>query len=674
MARTLPIVVLGLALGAGLAAWLLFAEGEPIARSPAVLTERNPSPKPTVAPLRAAPRRGASSATPESQAAAEHVAVRVVERESKTPVAGATVTLFDDDAPSREATTDASGVARVPGRLGEGGGRIRVRAAGFATQDAGASSDDVTVEMDRGVAADGIVLETDGRPIAGAHVVHRRVGEDEDCLAMGYPPLAEATTAADGTFRLEGLRADRAAEMSVSAPRHVTNSATWDPAAPGRVEIRLYRGGRITGVVLDPSRAPAGGASVGAYPVEAPEGTPILDGVTTDAAGRFEIDGVPLLGAWTLDAELDGFADADHGEVVVDAAHPEASCELLLRPLARIEVVVVDFANSPVEEGTVSYSADGEMAGRPLGPGGRCVLEVGRPGSCHIQVETPRHPFFETDATCTSGETTSLRVQLAEGVAIAGVVVDDLGHAVPQAEVRVQGHVGRSGQWFARSATSGDDGTFRVAGLAEQEHAVQASAPGHETVVVPLHFAESADTNRIVLRRNGHVTLRLRVPEASPPPESWGVVVVERVDKNKRCDSEVGDWTDGSVSKSLAPGRWIAVVQVDGFVHEGYPVEVTPGGESSLGEILLQRGGLLQGTVRDPAGKAVSGFHVVLSPVGDTSGEASWVASHLDGSFEDRRVAGRYRVVVTRGETTLATREVDLRDGEETNVEIVVGE
>lgn len=668
-ARTLAAAAFVVSLGV---LYWFFAGG--IVREPAAPQGAAGPPARTAEPPRAPPHRARSSEAPAAPAAGEGVVVRVVAKETKAPVAGASVTLFEDDVPPRDATTDASGVARVPGTLGEGGGRVRVRAAGFATKDGGADSDGVTVEMERGVAVDGVVTETDGRPIAGAHVVHRRGGDDEDCLAGGYPPLAEATTGADGTFRLEGLRADREAKMTVSAARHVAKSGTWDPAAPARVEIRLDRGGRITGVVLDAGRAPAAGASVYAYPSEpndVPDDTPIVDSVETDASGRFEIDGVPLVGAWTVEARKDGFANALPGAAVVDAAHPESSCDLLLRPLARIEVVVVDAAGAPVEEGTVSYSTPGQMAGVKLEPDGRCMLEIAEPGACRIKVETARHPFFETDATCASGETTPLRIELAEGVAIAGVVVDDLGRAVPQAKVEVQGHVGRDGRWFDRATTSGDDGAFRVAGLGAQKYAVKASARNHEMGTI-ADVVAPADGVRVVLGREGRASLRLRVPAGTPTPGTYSVTFVGR--DERRTETFGGDWGDGSVSISLSPGRWFALVQIDGFVHTAHPLEVSPGAESQLGEIVLERGGVLRGTVRDAAGKPSTDVRVEVSLVGDSSGAPFLPVVDDHGEFTDRKVAGRYRVVVTRGETTLATREVDLRDGEETKIEIVIDE
>ncbi len=667
-ARTLAAAVLVVVLGA--ACWF-FASGhveEPVAPPPAVRTDpAAPSP---LAPL---PPRERSPAAAEPTAADERVVVvRVVEKETKSPIVAATVALIADDLVPREATTDASGVARVSGPAGADGERLLVRAAGFSSQFAYANSNDVdvTVEMARGIAVAGVVLETDGRPIAGARVVHRRGGEDEDCLAESYPPLAEATTGADGAFRLEGLRSDRPAGISVSASRHVAKSARWDPAAPVRVEIRLDRAGRITGVVLDPTLAPAAGASVYAYQSESidPVGAPIDEDVTSDASGRYEIDGIPFVGAWTIVASKAGFAYALRGEVVVDAAHQEVSCDLLLRPLARIEVVVVDAAGAPVEEGTVSYQTVGERAGVKLDADGRCVLELGDPGACRIQVETPRHPFFETDATCASGETTPLRIELAEGVTVAGVVVDDLGHAVPQAEVEVQGHVGRDGQWFDRATTSGDDGAFRVQGLGAQVYAVKASAAGHGEATVSDVVAP-ADGVRVVLRRHGRVTLRLRAPDGIPTSEDCMVTFTGRDAPHLRLTS---GWTDGRVSTSLPSGRWFVAVHKSGHVRVQHPFEVSPGAETSIGEIVLQEGVGLNCVVRDAAGEPVTDAQVVVSRIDGAIVSSQRVDE--TGAISDRQLAGRYRVAVSRKKRELATREVELRDGEETNLEIVVPE
>jgi hypothetical protein len=536
-----------------------------------------------------------TSAEPARAAAGPRFDVRIVAKATGKPVAGAVVVVFEDDKPPRDATTDADGVARFPVALTAADARVRVRAAGFETTDAFADDESMVdgrpfeVALELGVSVEGVVLESDGRPLAGARVVHFRGGEDEDCFAHGYPPLAEATSAADGVFRLDGLRAGRKSALNVTAARHVAKSATRDPAAHGRLEVRLDPGGRITGVVRDPSGAAVADASVGACPAEstdAPEGTPILDGTTTDAAGRFAIDGVPLIGAWTISASKEGFADSLRVEAVIDAAHMEAACEPALRAVARVEVLVLGPTGAPVNAGRVSYEADFSYGAAEIEAGGRCEFDVSRPGRIVLHVDAPIAPPYEERFECSSGQTTKCTLRLQDGVTVAGRVVDDVGAPVAGASIEVQGHEKGSGAFFKRVGAAGADGSFRVAGLFPAAYDLVVETPRHERTKVKETTVPGDDV-RVVLRRKGRVTMRLRPPaDFRPPKRAW--IYAENRESHVR-ENEQFDWADGAVEMWLAPGKWSVRIELSGLADVKRDVDVAAAAETPLGDVDVVR-------------------------------------------------------------------------------------
>lgn len=119
-----------------------------------------------------------------------------------------------------------------------------------------------------------VVAEGTGLPVEGASVVLDVEGREPSPLeppSEGSSARARVVTGEDGTFRVEGVVPGRIAGVSVLAegflpwPARTANVARTDPTPAGgtaTVEVRLRRGGVVTGRVTDPEGAPLAGAVV----------------------------------------------------------------------------------------------------------------------------------------------------------------------------------------------------------------------------------------------------------------------------------------------------------------------------------------------------------------------------------------------------------------------------
>jgi hypothetical protein len=346
-----------------------------------------------------------------------HGLVRGAERQ---PLAGAQV-RERDRMEEQMCTTDADG--RYTLRIPSGDERrVRIRAAGFAqhtiTIDAQEPGDVQAPEVVLGpeLRMHGRVLDSAGGPIEGARV------------EPGYPFFGESTTTdAEGAFELGTLDGD-VEYLSVTAEKdgYVPASQRIDKeqrSAP--IELRLERGVRVPGRVLDPAGAPVWGAwvSVGYTPWSEER----LQ-TYSDREGRFVLEHVPS-GAQRFWSWRTGLAELAL-DVTIPADVAEHVVELTLPKSHFVGGVVQDESGKPLPW-TMVYASDAEPWHSPeriegfqvhSGADGRFRIEglpeiaitLGAVGSGHARVE---HKVAELDR-----DDNVLRMPRSAG--FAGTVVD----------------------------------------------------------------------------------------------------------------------------------------------------------------------------------------------------------------------------------------------------------
>jgi hypothetical protein len=304
------------------------------------------------------------------------------------PIEGALVTARDTLLPSApeaalhptlEATTDADGRFVLEGADALEY-RVDAHAEGWAhgTALSAAGAADVTLVLVRESPLRVRVRDGAGQPIAAATVV----------VTRSTGPLTQETLAVEsayderGEIVIGGLAPGPVSVLAV-APGYAPSPSTA-ARAPGDVEVRLDRGGTITGRVVSRDAAPLEGARVTLEGLlgRGPSAVPLEASTLSGAGGSFSLSGVPpgirSIAVWA----------GDH--------HGRLRSGIEVASGAEIDVGVIDLA--PLAEGeqpqlemagigaVLSAEGDAMVIGRVVEGGG--AAEVGLvPGDAILEVD-----------------------------------------------------------------------------------------------------------------------------------------------------------------------------------------------------------------------------------------------------------------------------------------------
>lgn len=646
----------------------------PAPKAPPPPVPRHPPPAPEAPVLDDAPICG-SDEDVETGSILRTLNLRVLARAAdrsaalqRSPVPGASVVLTDDDGARRFATTDSEGRARIDGPLVLSRGVLEISAPGFATDVRSRTwwtSEVVTVELQPRVSIEGVVREPDGSPIPGARFDHV-AGFARGPKGTERTLRTVATSAADGTFRLADVPSDSGLDLLVTAPHHVTRSL-YARSAEGPIDVRLWPTGVLRGSVVDPDAFRSGGATVIARLAGVASRTdddirPYYE-ATTDARGEFVMDGLPF-GEWAVRATRRGSADSVEMEgVVVDDARRDVSVSLALRRFARVDVTVTDERGVIVGDAEISCRTDSVVKRARSDASGHAAFEVMQPGTILVSAESPSLRPTQIDVEIAPGETKAVYVRLETGAIVSGLVVDDLGRALPSATVSVESRGRDAGK---RSTVScGADGSFRISGLDDDRYLLVIGcdrfARFEQTLTAPNEGL------RVVLARTGHVSLRIAAPPGATFPGMYRVSFIRAAARART--SIAACWSDRSAETDLEPGRWRVVAQARGFAAAARDFDVRPGEGAALGDIVLDGGVTVEGRVVDAQGVPVAGAFVEARA--DTVQETG--ATDAEGRFRIEHVAPGATVLGVHFEgADRGTKDVDVGAGGARGVEIVV--
>ncbi len=562
----------------------------------------------------------------------------------------------------RTVRTGEDGTARVdvlaPGTWYLGSDRTSSNHRAEITAGTVAAAD---VVLPLGVTVNGIVVDADGAPVAGASI-----------WAMGHGPLragtVPTTSGPDGRFLLRGLESPR--EIGARAPGHSPSAATMVAAGEGaEVEVRLRLrgpGGSVIGRVLDSAGRPLAGALVRVGPPHAwsmilgekgSEGMRISGEVfLTDAEGRFRAEGVEACRIPWI-ALADGWAPAT-GAIEVPGGGA-AGLEIRMGLPGSLAGVVTTAAGTPA--GNVLVGMQGrEGVESLLSP--RVVTAAD--GSFRIPDLAPGEYAFVVDggdwgkATATQvieeGREARWDPRLDPGFVLRGRVVDEEGRPRERWSVYVvpmeQGE--HLDTWFQVQTRTDAEGNFSVAACPDRPLRVRFISPA---------AAQEADFPSV--ERSGFVAggepLVVTVPGSSLPS---AFLVGSVLDPAGRPLAAAQVWI--YPASDPTGGRCLSVLPADGSFRIGplppgdYALDVRvpdqdvlplgtrtleSGRTLDLGALRFEASGRIRLLLRKAAGPLPTALDVLLS-----SDEGGLERRRVYGIEEGRAVLGPVRPGVYR--------------------------
>jgi hypothetical protein len=247
------------------------------------------------------------------------------------------------------------------------------------------------------------------------------------------------TTDAQGRYSMGRLPA-APVEIEARARGYVTRKTTLDPGGPAEIELHLDRaGGRVTGIVVDERGFPVVSAKV-----VATVGGATIEAVS-DPRGEFAIEGAPE-GELALRVTHDDHPAASRQGI---AAGDDIRIALLAG--AGLDGDVRDDRTSaPLPAARITADSGGETRSVQADKKGRWKLYGLPAGKATLKWKAPGYLEGTKIVDLPPGERAreitlrDLRLELALGGFVSGVVRDDRGGVVPGLDVVIAGEHGRT--------------------------------------------------------------------------------------------------------------------------------------------------------------------------------------------------------------------------------------
>ena len=613
------------------------------------------------------------------------VSGRVIDLETRRPVAEALV--WNSNRPWEASVTgDAGGYALgvLPGE----GGVVIGGAAGYLLSEPrpvtapSGGRPGPTLALEPAAAVEGVVVDGDGQPVAGAGVdlVRRMEGGMYQVFIGGRSTAPHAVTTARGRFRLSPVDAAPRYDLKVNAQGFAAASRELSPLERrrtlGDLRIELQRGRTAAGRIVDGDGRSIEGASVAlrasprrrggeivlkASGGPAPEERSGLSG----ASGRFEIAALAA-GTYDLAVRRKGFARKTvDGVEIAETPEPTDLGDVVLSPGERVQGRTVDPAGKPVGGVEVAFVKD--QSG-PVGFGRGLPSQpetVSAPDGWFSIEDLPRgeplHLVFSRTGFLAKRETgievprrDPLEVVLHPSSKVSGTVVGPDGKPIPLAQVTLtaQRGGGVGGQRILmvmrRPGTADSAGKFVFEDVEPGKIALGASASGwQEAKLDDLEVVEGQDLTdvELPLKQGALVEGRVLAPDGRPAVGAE----VSKVQEQAQMVRFRGTGTDGDGYyriEGLAPGKVSIEATHESWARVVKDLDAKPG--ANILDLQFQGGQDVSGRVVDSAGAPVAGATVQLATPGRFFG-GSDTSTDGDGGFRFEGVGdGDYVVLAAK--------------------------
>ncbi|MEZ6019903.1 MAG: carboxypeptidase-like regulatory domain-containing protein [Planctomycetota bacterium] len=390
----------------------------------------------------------------------------------------------------------------------------------------------VTIQLVPGRGVAGLVVDAEGRPLAGARVYAHNTG----WVAATRRELRKAETDAQGRFQLQGLPTTALA-FKAFADGYLSSESKEVPAGEDAREVRieLRAGASIHGRLVYDDGSPAAGFELLAQPD--PANLAGMDGLTfmhhtssrgqttSDDDGHFELRGMAPI---PYRVQASGTRDGDTYVAGRSGMRPGSEAvELVLGRQTALTGRVLDADGNPVPSYTLLYRRamqgpfvtiyDGKELLRVQDqPEGRFQLPALPPGEWSLEVDSSAgllHPALVVTLP-RAADAEELVLTLTAPCRVQGLVLGPDGQPFPGARINrhsegLQIRERLSENEFTAQATTDEEGKFELSPLAAEALGLYASAPDYcrsETATVTP--AQGAQAPKIVLqlRQGGTLT------------------------------------------------------------------------------------------------------------------------------------------------------------------------